>query len=369
MNKHCVKLKQPLIVFAKIGECVVERVNDLTGFKYNLPCVIVEVDGRSPSLNGWRLVAAVEQLRSGENFIRCVPGAKIPDMYRTTGQHCDHCHTNRRRKEVFILRHDDGRHVQVGRQCIADFLGHTSIEGLIGRAEMEISLSQELSHAEDGNCSECGGEYMVALQDYIGTVAICIRRLGWVSRRAAEEHDFTPPATATVAWQIHTNRSTSTCKMVLDEGLLAENRDIELSAKALAWARELPTDKSEYLYNLGATCRNDIVTGRTAGIVASLFAAYEKTLATEQTSSKHVGTIGKREKFAVKVVALKYFESPYGVKTLCRFDAGGNTLVWWASKPQDWLKVGDEVEIVGAVSKHSEYNGNLQTELKRVKRT
>jgi hypothetical protein len=67
---------------------------------------------------------------------------------------------------------------------------------------------------------------------------------------------------------------------------------------------------------------------------------------------------------------LKYFESQFGVKALCKFeDAAGNVLIWWASGNTEWLTEGDVLDITGTVKKHGDYNGKLQTELRRVSKS
>ena len=84
--------------------------------------------------------------------------------------------------------------------------------------------------------------------------------------------------------------------------------------------------------------------------------------------SQHIGVVGERQGFAgLTVKSLKYIESDYGVKTLCKFeDVEGNTLIWWCSGNSDWLKEGDVVDVTGTVKKHGDYKGWLQTELLRV---
>jgi hypothetical protein len=84
--------------------------------------------------------------------------------------------------------------------------------------------------------------------------------------------------------------------------------------------------------------------------------------------SAHVGVVGERQGFAALTVkSLKYIESQFGVKTLCKFeDEAGNVLIWWCSGNSEWLKEGEVVDITGTVKKHNDFKGWLQTELSRV---
>jgi hypothetical protein len=369
MNRRCRKLGQSEIRLT-VGETVFEERRHETGVKYQFEMVNVDVVGESPVLKGWKLVGVVERIEE-ENMVRCVPGETVPSEYRFTDTHCDHCKTDRRRKEVFVLRHVDGRHVQVGRQCIADFLGHVSVEAMIARAEWEISAASELRDA----CGENYGraEKIIPLDLFVTTTAIVIRRLGWVSRKMAEEALTETLTTAHLVWQVLTSNDKFTKELVESNELYVEPRDEELAAKSMAWAANLPTDEGDYLYNLGVACRCASVTYRTRGVVASVIAAYnkhvERVLESEKkTPCVHVGTVGKREEFAVSVKKMSYFDSQYGVKTLVRFETAGNVLIWWASGDTDWLHEGDELKIVGTVAKHDDYKGTPQTVLKRVRK-
>jgi hypothetical protein len=185
MNRRAAKLGCEPLALRIVREYEQEQKGRL-GAKYMQARMEVELIGETPKFEGWSLLAAVEMQENGENLVRNVPGREVPEQYRTTDIHCDHCQTERRRKEVFILRHDDGRFVQVGRQCIADFLLHVSAANLAARAEWEFSALRTCEDAVDEDyCGRGGGEFRRDITEYLATVAIVIRRLGWLSRSAA----------------------------------------------------------------------------------------------------------------------------------------------------------------------------------------
>jgi len=346
-----------------------EKTDPITRLSYTQSRMEIEIIGESPQLEGWRLLAVVETLANGENLVRCVPGCTVPESYRNTDMHCDHCGTNRRRREVFILRHEDGRTVQVGRTCIADFLGHVTASTLASRAEYLMSIEAAAKEAES-DYYHGGGVIHRDISSFLGTVAICIRRLGWLSRGKSEE-GF---ATADIAWAILTDfRSKYITELVEKNNIVAEERDVELAKNALEWARKLDGG-SDYLYNLGVACRQEHVNWRTTGIVASAIAAYQHTcekqekIKKERKSLSHVGEIGKRMDFEATVKRLRYFDSDWGVRTMCLFeDAEGNHLVWWASRDLSEIEEGDYVKIKATVKEHGEYNGTPQTVVQRCK--
>lgn len=375
MNKKAAKLGVPAIVLTQVGTEVEKRKNAAKieiDFVYHL----FTVEGSTPKLAGYTFVAVIEQLGE-ENLVKCVPGQECPVEFRKTTYHCDHCGTDRRRKEVFVLRHDDGTHKQVGRNCLSDFLGGKSPEGVLAWAEIIFSLDTAMRGSEsEGWCG--GGRWSPSIDEYLGVVAICIRRIGWISKKAAQAMFPEPMTTSYLAWRVCCEgNKPAMVELIREKELYVEDRDLELAKAALNWAGSLPTDgKDDYLYNLGVACRAGIVNLSTCGIIASLISAYQRHLdrieelnikAREPFLDAHVGVVGERTGFAgLTVKSMKYFEGNYGVKTLVRFkDQEGRTLIWWTGEVE-WLKEGETFDITGTVKEHGSHNGYKQTVLQRV---
>lgn len=379
MNDRAIKLGCSPLTLRLIRRFEAEQTSR-TGAKYLQPRVEIELLGETPKLEGWSLLASVEMQENGENLVRTVPGCVVPEAYRMTDTHCDHCGAKRRRKEVFVLGHEDGRTVQVGRQCIADFLGHASAASLIARASWMLEVAGVCQNARDEDFSDMGGrgELRRDMSEFLATVAVCVRRLGWVSNKKAQEqsdgyHNVT--STSSLAWTVLTDKKGYLRDLIVEKSLYAEEGDEKLAQAALTWAQSQPTTGvSDYFYNLGVACRQIFVSRKTSGLVASAVAAYQrvqedaercKNLEQERIR-KHVGEIGKRMTFTnLTIKRIRYFEGAYGVRTLVTFeDVSGNMLVWWASREQS-LAEGDVVDVRGTVKVHDEYNGQPQTTLQR----
>jgi hypothetical protein len=372
LNRRAVKLGCEPATLTTIRSYEMDATNPNTGMVYKRPMLEVAVSGEPPKFEGWSLLAVIERC-GDENLVRTVPGQTVPVSYRTTDYHCDHCATERLRKEVFVLQHEDGRTVQVGRQCIADFLGHVSAAQLANRAEWRIQLAEATEKAES---DYYGGRSPILrpIKSFLGTVAICIRRLGWLSATARNENGINSSTTAEFAWMLETCHDNFTKKLVETNDLHPEDRDTALVEEALTWARELKGENN-YEYNLGVACRQEMVSGKTTGLVASAIAAYCRykerqdeliRVLKQRPVSQHVGEISKRQVFSgCTILGLHYFESQFGTRTLVRFDCDGNILIWWASKEVSW-EIGDVLDIKGTVTKHGDYTGTQQTELKRV---
>lgn len=367
LNRKAAKLGCAPIILNVIGTVKVEEKNQLTGLVFERTYFEVEVSGEAPSLEGWHFLGVVEQVASGENLIRSIPGVELPESYRTASMTCEHCNTNRRRKSVFVLRNDDGRMVKVGKNCLRDFLGHVDPESLVSQAEWLMELDDTLRES-------CGGRGVLCfdIREFLGLVAVCIRRLGWVSRANAS---FENRSTASLAWDILSmSGNEEVNKFIETNRLVAENRDMELAEAALEWAgKQGGKVCSEYLHNLGLACRLSYVNSKTMGLVASAIASFQHTMVKQEevkkvaAEKKHIGTVGERLEIEVTVKRLRYFDRAWGVKTLALFeDEDGNNIIWWASRSLD-IEEGDVVSLKGTVVEHSEYNGLPQTTMKRCK--
>ncbi len=383
LNKKATKLGCEPAKVKVLDEVVIERSKVMPGGRtitYEVTVFNVTVVGSTPKLAGWSLVAKVEFV-GDEKLISCVPGETCPVHFRTGDFHCDHCKSARQRKNVFVLRHDDGRYVQVGRQCIKDFLGGKSPEQLLAQAAWGFSVSGALGEASDGwgggRCEEA-----IDMVEYLNAVAICIRRLGWVSKAKAQYADS---STSGDAWYLVRPPCNGDArrryeKWVETNNLHHQERDEKLAAEALEWAKTLPVTGNDYLYNLGVACRAGFILRSTSGIVASLISAYLRHVEHEgyRTAQKHedavksrewVGTIKVRQDFEkLTVLKMKSIEGDWGVTTLVIFESeSGDLIKWFASVNLDDLEPGDMVDIKATVKKHGSYNDVKETVVNRAK--
>jgi hypothetical protein len=382
MQKRAKKLKSNPISIEKLGTKTIEISRVMPGgkiVKFTEERILMKVHGETPKLAGWSLVAKIELLE-GERLVSCVPGEECPEKFRTGDFYCDHCSTNRQRKEVFILRHDEGNHVQVGRTCIKDFLGGKSPEALLAEAEFIFRAEGEVRE-----CSESGGFYTptsVGVIEYLCGVAICIRRFGWLPKSACR---FDGVSTSSDAWHLtmpvirnHRDRLDYTL-WVEGNNLKYQDRDKVQAEAALEWAKTLPTTGvADYLYNLGVSCRAGYVTFKTQGLVASVITAHLRHLEREEEinqrrrddatkSREWVGEVKKREVFEqLTVKRMTYIEGNYGTTTLVHFESPEGALIkWFASKDLDDIHKGDVLDIKATPKKHDEYKGIKQTIVNR----
>lgn len=395
LNKKAAKLGCIPITMEILGErieiitCPEHRV--VQGNNIQLVAALDEVrifvkvclTGDIPKYEGWTFAATVQHLpatQSSEAFdiIRTIPGVfEIPAQYRdkSRAQICDHCQTNRYRRDTFIIHHDNGTWKQVGRQCLKDFLGHKDPHALAAQAELFINA---LTLLEDTTRQTNGykGWDCFNLESYLKWVAGVIRVRGWLSRSNAQARD--QQATADFVYELISPISICDSQYAkrmeqLYEQANPTEQDIELTAKAIEWAAQLDPGKNDYLYNIHTIAKAGMIDRRLIGYAASIIPAYQrevekaKVQQTNSLTSKHLGTVGKREVFTLMIEKMVNLDGVYPSTLYVFKDAEGNQAIWFASK-KSGFQVGDVVNVKASVKEHKERNGTAQTVLTRVQK-
>ena len=375
LNRRAVKLGQPPIVLREVGTSE-RKITDRDGRRVLriIPLVHVTVEGASPKLNGWTFLATLDHASEAGVILRIVPGATVPLQYREALPVCDHCKAHRRRHETFVVRHDDGRHAQVGRQCLKDFLGHQSPDALATYAEVLAEIGEACEAGEDWGEGGSGGAHRIPLDTFLAYVSLRIRTDGWCSRTKAKE--WGKSATADLALST-LDRVGDRRKMGMSpkEEDIPTDADWTRAAAAIEWSATLreraPESLNDYEHNLKVATAGGTCTWRTAGIVASLITTYERAMgiAAERKAaaavSQHVGTPGKRETFkGLTCTKVLHLETQYGALNVNLFrDPAGNVLVW---RTGSWDgQIGNVYDIKGTVKAHGDYKGIKQTDLAR----
>lgn len=348
----------------------------------------VEVVGHSPKVEGWAFVATLEPLPTDDgetlNLVSNLPGERCPEEFRRAIGRCDHCETARRRKQTFVVRSGEA-YKCVGRQCLKDFLGYNADpHALAAAAEVLASLRTLCDGAGEEGFGGGSGETGWSVVSFLTQTAATVRVRGWMSKGNAYKLDRMRLATANVVLDVLTPpRSGSSADVErewreLCDELRPTDADRATAEAAVEWARDLePTADEDYLANVNLIARHGMVTRKTAGLSASIVAAYlrardeevKRTQLAARPASAHVGTVGKREQGPVLVRCERVIrrEGQYGVTGIHKLvDAAGNDLTWFASEGAEWLPEGEERHVSFTVTKHETFNGRPQTVVNRV---
>lgn len=343
----------------------------------------VTVTGESPRLNGWAFVATLSPvpLDDGtvENFVRALPGERCPDHFRKDVGRCDHCNAARRRNETFVLRDEaTDEYKVVGRQCLKDFLGHNADpHALAGAAELLARLDDLCRGAKAEGWGGGGGEWGWTAETFLSQTAAVIRRDGWLGKTKARDLGRLNDATANVVLHLLTpppgDRESRRLHQELQDRYAPTDKDREDAVAALDWARDLdvPEDgrDNSYLLNCRLCARAEVVTYKMAGVSASILIAWRKaTQPAEVKAGKHLGRVGEPLEAVLTCRRVQSVHGQYGECGLHKFESpDGDVITWFASAGTRWLGEGDIVRCRATVSKHSSFQGRLETTVTRLK--
>jgi len=390
LNKRAAKLNCAAIVINVLGSKEVPiRKHDELGFESDRivgyrKVFQITVTGAAPKINGWEFIAVIQPVTDEENknlgnILRGVPGAshEVPEAYRKAENHCDHCNTIRRRNETFVLRHDNDTYKQVGRNCLRDFLGHTSPEQFARYAEMLMSAEDLAMGSEDADFFGSGSRHIDRyLAEEILTLAACSVRLnGWRSNKTAREYGTLSTSGEVSNW-IFANGND---RKKWEKPLMPSDEDKATAKEVTEWLAGLSERENlnDYMYNLSILGQGATFTTKNFGLACSAIPTYLREMEREinrrkqfegDAASQFVSEVGKRTDFMnVTLMFTRDFDGLYGTTHMYKFkDEAGNVIVWFSSNvyfnpatKQD-INVGDVVSLTAKVKKHELYQDREQ---------
>lgn len=324
--------------------------------------VDVELSHGVVKLPGWALVAALDH---EENLVRVVPEAVLPIHYRGANAVCDHCQTKRSRKTTYVLASEAGKHVQVGAQCVRDFLGHDA-EKSVRIGEFLIELSEALEEAEIEDRGIGGGASYYDLAQVIAVTLAVVSKIGFVSVAKSREEGGSSTKNS-VSCYLGSSKESQEFREYIGAPQ-AEQAEV-----VIEWAKSLAEEQvaaSDYLYNVKQIAENGVVSFKYLGVAASIPTAYAKAMnqlheKANKPVSEYFGVVGKRAIFKLKVKKVFAFETQFGVTRLHIFeDEAGNEAKWFTG---GGFEVTEEFASYKATVKaHEEYKGVKGTLLTRV---
>ena len=276
--------------YEKVGE-IYQDVRDKFGMLHTARFVLIKTEGTA-KVNDWKFVATVDHTEKG-NIIRGYAGIEVPERYYEGRPVCEHCNSNRYRKNTYIVQNTvTGEFKQVGKSCLCDFTNGLSAE-LIAQY---ISAFQELIVGAAPDLDGAIPSY-INKEEYLLYAAETIRLFGYI-RRSDDE-----PGTAQCAMRYydaaHGRAETYKQLQLLQNEMetLGFNPDSQkqLVADALAWIEQQP-ESNNYFHNLKVACSLEYVEYRHYGLLASLLPNYNKTLQEPKQigESVHVGQLKER---------------------------------------------------------------------------
>lgn len=341
----------------------------------------VRVSAQPLKLPGnWQLAARLD-FEEGGTIVSAVPGVEIPSHFRTSDCICEHCKTKRRRAHTYVVRNvKEERHVQVGSDCISDFLGHESPAAIAAQLEFMSTLIVGLGgfgdpDQEPGERGSRAPRYWDA-KGLLSVACASVREHGYISVGASKDAlaagNFTPSTKDRVLTHLHGVRK--------EDFITSTDEDDARAEKILRWVREevaaVPAEQrqNEYMNNIAVALGGEFVRDRFVGIAVSAIPTYDREMGIRvaregrSKTSRHVGVKGERADFGFRVRQTKSIIGAYGTSTICIFeDEAGNEFKWFATGSPPAFSPGDHVLLKATVVKHEEYKGVRQTVINRCK--
>lgn len=351
--------------FGREKDIVEERMSVFTHITIHNPLVVVA---------GYTFIATLEHTDEG-NLLRKVPGVgeSLPAKYRECGPWCDHCQMNRRRRDTFVVRHEEtGEYKQIGRNCLADYLGKDAERAAL-QAELACDVSELGEACEDESSHGWGGGYSYDMLDkFLAYVAEVISHVGWISNTVAKQTD--QQSTSGLA-QLHMHPSNEDIRRGLLLFRTPTAESVQTAKLAIEWASSISDDEvsdNDYLYNIRVIARRGIISYKQYGYAASIVSGYQRHICDLKRKeyaathpSEYVGVKGERSTFKVLVGKVITLDGAYGTTYMHLMQQVGtnNALVWKSSG--ECLDTGKEYNVSGTVKDHCEYKGVKQTILTR----
>lgn len=328
--------------------------------------VTCHVLGGAPVFAGWRLVADLERLRkrdTGEvvTLVRTAVGQTCPERYRSEPEQCEHCGVRRQRNRTFVIRHEDGRYLQIGSTCLDEYLGTDALSAWLTLGpirELSDGWGLEIWDEDEytryrGHVSKWGAP--VPLAEFLPALAASVRVYGYSSAKS-EMHP-----------NLATGRSTWAAIQECEHEAVTEG-DRAYAQELLAFGRGL-RGSSDFEHNLRCILESGEVRWTDANLVAALvpMLAAEQARLNEHVPGAEPGTkiVGEW-----RVVSKRSWLGLDGYMYRVSFrDAAGREITWRTGSP--WTVAGESIEVgktyrvVATVKRLGSYEGMAQTEISR----
>ena len=327
--------------------------------------------GDIKEIAGHKMVARIEHTEAG-NIVSCFPGQSAAEFRtRNAKPVCDHCNTVRARRDTFLFRRADGTIAQVGRNCLAMYLGVDPAR-VIAAANLVAFIREVESMDRDGSF------HLVAdVARFVACVVASHEEFGF---RKADQDESTKSDATWRMWRPSLMASEGTQRAW--RKAQPTDKQCERAEALIEWARNLE-DSGDYANNLRVAASLDDVR-RNAGILASLPQAWERANGieskrakekAERAASEHFGEVKKRAEYTLTYARIVSWETDfYGTQYLhCFVDQDGNRATWKTNTGALWpdtgdrAEIGDTITVKATVKDHTEYKGTKQTVLARVK--
>lgn len=297
------------------------------------------------------------------------------EVFRDCAINCEHCKTNRQRKNSYILKNDSDDSVQeIGSSCLEDFTGIDPSRILF------LAKMYEFISLEGGDYDPEGGFASTAKASSVGT-SDYLARVSWL----ADTFGFTSASKARETGNSPTYSDARSLSSILENNEpLAEKFDSSyehhrsIAEQIRNWYSQLSSESSFDLNVKALLAADDILLdNKHLAFAAAAIPSYHRHLTklcdstAEKKISNHLGAAGDKLKAILNVVGVSGYETQWGWTSRINFrDDQDNNLTWvTSSAPEDFKaeNYGKRFDGTFKVKGHSEFNGSDVTEITHLK--
>lgn len=346
------------------------------------------VTGDAPRVGEYRFLASLEQAPGGV-LVSGIREAEIGALGYEWDGRCDHCGSNRYRKQAFVVEGPDGSRKIVGKSCLRDHLG-TDIPGNMLNAFTFDDIAGMGADEEEGGWGGYG-RWEESTLGVIATARAAIALYGW------RPSSFEGMTTSTYVNLVYSPPSRDhKGRVVHDEERQAIRTELrergehyyETARKVIDWGQALQP-RGDYEHNLKVALNADIVIGKTFALVVSAAAAYDRQVAREDEAKKrreaeearlasmpksfHLGQPGDKLSAAVTIEQRRVLpDYGFGCSMLYVMRADDGALLSWKTSTDPRVngkptEVGERYRIAFTVKSHAEFRDTPETRVARVK--
>lgn len=337
--------------------------------------LLVKVEGIA-KLNDWVFVATLDyDTESNKNIIRLCGNIEVdlPKKFLNEKPSCDHCHTNRYRKNTYIIMNEKtGEFKQVGRACLKSYTNGLDAD-LVARFIEANQFVEKLGL--DFSSGYSIPKRWIETKTFLKIAFEAINCFGYAKTDSAtptKEVVYLCYEMLEGGHKLSKEQKEEANEYLSKMNVKRETLDEKVN-NCLKWLAE-QNDDSTYINNLKILANREYSEIRDLGFLASLPQSYiraiekkEKELK-EKTESNFVGNIG--EKITLKIASFRHlttYYSEFGPTCLYKFeDESGNIYIWKTGK---WLTEEDVIrkELKGTIKDLSTFGSVKQTVLTRCK--
>lgn len=352
--------------FNVVEEIMEDIGNDKDGHLF-YKFYIVNVEGLA-KVNDWEFLATLEHTQNGNIIRQYNTSVYIPESYRTVKPHCEHCKTDRYRKDTYLIYNSITKEIkQVGKSCLKDFTNGLSAEMVTAYLQYFVSCERY----ENSDFSSTGTKYF-EVKNYLLNVVEVVKKVGFISKSKSQEEGR--QSTANLTWKCmhpinkYDREEIEKINFVLDN---PENKaEVE---NMLTWIKSADST-NDYIYNLQVACGLEYSEFRNMGIIASLPSAYYKAMNDIKEREQKESNASKSEFFGnvkdkielenANIQCIANYETIYGITHVYKITKDSFIFIW---KTANSFEDSNNVKIKGTIKAHNIFREEKQTELTRCK--